>query len=75
MTETNATAATVADIVDPFQFMEQGLFVVEIRVLPVDRVARRCLQTPFPMCLCTHGNYLNSLAHTDDRAGHDPALC
>jgi hypothetical protein len=37
----------VADVEDPFHFMDGGFFVVVIRVFPVDRVTRRRLQVSF----------------------------
>ena len=35
-----AAAATMTDVVDPFQFGQKFLFVNKFRVLPVDRMSR-----------------------------------
>ena len=49
--QAHATAATVANVKDAFHFMEHFVFVVVVRIFPVDRVSRRRLQVAF----CGHG--------------------
>jgi hypothetical protein len=47
MAEIEAPAAAVADVVDALKLREQGGLVMEIRILPVERMALRRFETAF----------------------------
>jgi len=57
LSKAHAAPAPVADVEYPFHLLVQGLLVVEIRVLPVERMTGRCLEIAFtshetfPCCL------------------------
>ncbi len=45
MAQVETATATVTNVEHPFEFLEQGLFVIEFVGLPVDRVTRGSLET------------------------------
>ncbi len=50
LTQADATPATVANVIDPFEFLEQGAFLEELGIGPLDRVPGGCLQVAFAHC-------------------------
>jgi len=63
--QADAAPAPVADTEDAFELLVDGGLVVELRVFPVERVARRCVEAAF-----ARGAFL--VRHVDDpcaRAG------
>jgi hypothetical protein len=57
LAEADAATAAMADVVDPFQFLEQGFFVVKLRVLPIQGMASRRFEVAFARGggRCGHG--------------------
>src|SRR5690242_18238866 len=45
--KTEAAPTAVTDVEYTLEFFEERLPVVEVRILPVDRVTRRRIETPF----------------------------
>jgi hypothetical protein len=58
--------ATVANVEDPFEFLEQGFFLIEFVGLPVDRMTRGSLET----ALATHFG----IGHCQKKPGLTPGF-